>query len=209
MLEIVSPHKTTNRQSKTNPTTPVEIMKIAELLIVGITIINHTTAFVSDRKLNLIVSAANKPSRREVKLASPSKPRSVLHSSLASSDTTHTCKSIQDGIVRNTVFPVPEPISEEELHSKGLPILVAAAKHAKAGRIICTELPENGCVTVSYRTVLRDSTKLSKYITSVMKKDDNESVGDFTKPRTIAHLTEPGSEYLSSMWGVSILLARY
>lgn len=70
--------------------------------------------------------------------------------------------------------------------------------------MMCTELPENGSVGVSYRTVLRDSTKIAEYITSVMKKDD-DGVGDFVKPRTVAHLTEPGSEYLASMWGVSVL----
>jgi hypothetical protein len=182
-------------------------MKKAKLLFLAIVVVNYTNAFVSNRKQNIIVSASSKTPHHHIAVHRSSKSSYALSFySLVSSETDKTTqyKSYNDGIIKNTVFPTPKPITDEELHNQGLPILVEAAKHAKAGRTMCTELPENGCVNVSYRTVLSDSTTISEYITSVMKKD-NDSVGDFVKPRTVAHLTEPGSEYLSSMWGVSML----
>lgn len=180
-------------------------MKKAKLLFLAIAVVNHTNAFVSNRKLNIVVSASSKTPRHHINHQS-SKSIYRLSSSVSSEiEKTNKCNPCNnDGIIKNTVFPAPKPITDQYLHKQGLPILVEAAKHAKAGRTMCTELPENGCVNVSYRTVLRDSTKISEYITSVMKKD-NDSVGDFVKPRTVAHLTEPGSEYLCSMWGVSML----
>ncbi|KAL7526802.1 hypothetical protein ACHAXR_001662, partial [Thalassiosira sp. AJA248-18] len=96
-------------------------------------------------------------------------------------------------------FPVPPPPpTDEELHAHGLPILVEAAKHAKAGRIMCFELPENGNVTTGYRTVLRDATKIAKYIIACKKRKGKNEI---EKPMTVAHLAEPGSEYLAAMWG--------
>mmetsp|Transcript_14179 Transcript_14179/g.29828 ORF Transcript_14179/g.29828 Transcript_14179/m.29828 type:complete len:699 (-) Transcript_14179:261-2357(-) len=101
-------------------------------------------------------------------------------------------------VTKNTVFPTPPPPpTDEELHAKGLPILAQAAKHAETGRIICYELPENGNVAVSYKTVMRDATKIADHIGKFTKNGE----GKEGKPRTVAHLTEPGSEYLSSMWG--------
>ncbi len=103
-------------------------------------------------------------------------------------------------VTKNTVFPTPPPPpTDDELHANGLPILAQAAKHAEAGRTICYELPENGNVGVSYKTVMRDATRIADYI-GKFTKNGEEKEG---KPRTVAHLTEPGSEYLSSMWGVS------
>lgn len=172
-------------------------MKLTNLLFVAIAVVKHTNAFVS-------TSASNKSPRLLVHRSQKSSYE--LYSSTLPSETDNTAtsqKSDDYGIVKNTIFPTPKPIIDEDLHTQGLPILVEAAKHAKAGRMMCTELPENGSVGVSYRTVLMDSTKIAEYITSVMKKDD-DGVDDFVKPRTVAHLTEPGSEYLASMWGVSV-----
>lgn len=168
------------------------------LLLLAIAAINHAFAFVPNGKLKVVASASIKSPYLEVEcIRSLSSKNKILtkHPPLHSS-------VVDEGVIKNTIFPIPEPITDEELLSKGLPILVEAAKHAKAGRIMCRELPENGCVNVSYRTVLRDSTKISNYITSVMKKEIDDT-GNFEKPRTVAHLTEPGSEYLSCMFGVS------
>ncbi|KAL3804410.1 hypothetical protein HJC23_011338 [Cyclotella cryptica] len=173
---------------------------------------NHTHAFVSNsfdrtrdslstckRTHNSVIKYdSHRTPRPRVDLYSPVVPNETVETTAFKS---HEPISFQEGIVKNSVFPTPPPPpTDEELHADGLPILVQAATHAKAGRTMCVELPENGCVSVSYHTVLRDSTKIAKYIESVMRKD-NDSVGDFEKPRTVAHLTEPGSEYLSSMWG--------
>lgn len=183
---------------------------MTKLLFLAIAIINQSHAFVTNGKLNVIASASDRSSSREIDYITnlpwkdKSKEQPALYSSVVPNETDEatSCKSSDEGVIKNTIFPKPEPITDEELKTKGLPILVEAAKHAKVGRTMCRELPENGSVSVSYRTVLRDSTKISKYITSVMTTD-NRGTGDFEKPRTVAHLTEPGSEYLSSMWGVS------
>lgn len=99
----------------------------------------------------------------------------------------------------NSVFPVPPPPpTDEELHAHGLPILVEAAKHAEEGRIMCNELPEHNNVAVGYNAVLEDATRIALYVASKKGKDWENTV---EKPRTIAHLTEPGSEYVASLWG--------
>ena len=130
------------------------------------------------------------------------KRRSPLYSTLSRNETSSAFPyTVSESVTTNTVFPrPPAPPTDEELHSQGLPILVEAAKHAKAGRTMCYELPENGCVGISYRTVLRDAAKIADYIANVT---ESGKLSNNYKPRTVAHLTEPGSEYLSSMWGVS------
>jgi len=185
-------------------------MKILALLVIAVPIINTTNAFAFDGKLHNIVSVSNNSPCHDTKPRFHFwlKPCFALQSSIAPNETTEiTVSKSDEGVIKNTVFPTPKPISDKELYTQGLPILVEASEHAKTGRTMCTELPENGCVIVSYRTVLQDSTKISRYIISVMKKD-NYTVGDFVKPRTVAHLCEPGSEYLASMWGVSIMFTR-
>ena len=192
-------------------------MIILTLLLLATATDNHTHAFVSNSldRVRSAVSPSKTTHNNEVKhqFQYTLRPHFALYSAVAPNETVDTpvfksCDptSFREGIVKNSVFPSPPPPpTDEELHANGLPILVEAAKHAKAGRTMCIELPENGCASVSYQTVLRDATKIAEYIASVMRKD-NDSVGDFEKPRTVAHLTEPGSEYLSSMWGVSLFV---
>jgi len=117
---------------------------------------------------------------------------------ISSSPSLDDSNSVEE-VTINTIFPVPPPPpTDEELHIHGLPILVEAAKHAKAGRTMCYELPENGNVATGYKTVLQDATKIAKYIEFNKRKDFRNEI---EKPMTVAHLTEPGSEYLASLWG--------
>ncbi|KAL7464201.1 hypothetical protein ACHAXS_004538 [Conticribra weissflogii] len=78
------------------------------------------------------------------------------------------------------------------MQQKNSPILMQAAKHAKDGCIMCSELPENGNVGMSYK----DTTKIADYIGKFTRNGKEKE----RKPRTVAHLMEPGLEYLSSMW---------
>lgn len=175
--------KTIERTSKSKSNNKMTIL--LQLLFLSAAI-EQTNAFVSTTKLS----------------PPTTKSRSIKHYELYSAVVPTKPLVATDGIVRNTIFPTPPPPpTDEELHANGLPILVEAANHASEGRMMCTELPENGGVKVSYKTVLGDATKISRYIHDNL---DKLKKSDFEKPRTVAHLTEPGSEYLSSMWGVSI-----
>lgn len=135
-------------------------------------------------------------------------PSLVLDSLLSYNETTYTpdFNTVDfPQVTKNTVFPSPPAApTNEELYTNGLPILVEAAKHAKAGRMMCYELPENGNVGISYHTVMQDTANIADHIVRLTKSNEKKE----GKPRTVAHLTEPGSEYLSSMWGVSDLLAK-
>lgn len=92
----------------------------------------------------------------------------------------------------------PPPPSSEELRLHGLPLLRQAAIHAQDhDRILLSGWPQNdgSTDTISYRQVLSRAAQVADLLLARC----SEAPGN--EPRLVAHLTVPGWEYVSALWG--------